>query len=175
MILSSQTIRRYCEEQNLISPFYERTRHEGMTFGLSSAGYDVRVEFGPESLYSYRVLNPSDFILTSTIERFKMPNDLTASVADKSSWARRGLAVQNTIIEPGWEGWLTLELTNHGKETLRIEKGMAIAQVVFQKLDFPTEQSYSGKYQDQRRGPVGAIHETSDLSNAPRQGKVRGS
>ena len=174
MILSSQTIRRYCEEQNLISPFYERTRHKGMTFGLSSAGYDVRIEFGQESLYSHRILNPGDFILASTIERFKMPNDLIASVADKSSWARRGLAVQNTIIEPGWEGWLTLELTNHGKETLRIEKGMAIAQVVFQKLDFPTEQSYLGKYQDQRRGPVGAIHETSDLSNAPRQGKVKG-
>jgi len=175
MILSSQTIRRYCEEQDLISPFYERTRHEGMTFGLSPAGYDVRVEFGPESLYSYRILNPGDFILASTVERFKMPNDLIASVADKSSWARRGLAVQNTIIEPGWEGWLTLELTNHGRETLRIEKGMAIAQIVFQRLDFPTDQPYEGKYQDQRRGPVGAIRDISDLSNAPGQGKVRGS
>jgi len=175
MILSSQTIRRYCEEQNLISPFYERTRHEGMTFGLSSAGYDVRVEFDLESPYSYRVLNPGDFILASTVERFKMPNDLIASVADKSSWARRGLAVQNTIIEPGWEGWLTLELTNHGKETLRIEKGMAIAQIVFQTLDFPTDQPYEGKYQDQQRGPVGAIRDISDLSNEPGQGKVKGS
>jgi len=175
MILSAQTIRRYCEEHDLISPFHERTKYEGMTFGLSSAGYDVRVEFALNSIFSYRVLNPGDFILASTIERFKMPNDLIASVADKSSWARRGLAVQNTIIEPGWAGWLTLELTNHGRETLRIEKGMAIAQIVFQRLDFPTDQPYEGKYQDQRRGPVAAIHYNSDLSNAPWRGKVGGS
>jgi len=56
-----------------------------------------------------------------------------------------------------------------------IEKGMAIAQIVFQRLDFPTDQPYEGKYQDQRRGPVGTIRDISDLSNAPGQGKVRGS
>jgi len=177
MILSAQTIRLRCRTiekmEPMISPFHERTRQDGMTFGLSPAGYDVRVEFDDkEREYSHRVLSPGKFMLASTIERFVMPIDVLASVADKFSWARRGLAVQNTIIEPGWSGWLTLELTNHGEQDIRIERGMPIAQIIFHELDRPTEQPYSGKYQDQKRGPVAAIHDKTELSIASAEGKV---
>jgi dCTP deaminase len=64
--------------------------------------------------------------------------------------------VQNTVIEPGWEGWLTLELTNHGTELLTLHEGTPIAQIVFQFLDLPTEQPYVGKYQSQEDRPVEA-------------------
>ena len=86
-----------------------------------------------------------------------MPTGVLGIVHDKSSWARQGLAVQNTVIEPGWRGWLTLELTNHGKDTLIIYEGTGICQVVFHYLDAPTDQPYDGKYNNQPRGPQPAI------------------
>lgn len=154
MILSAQSIRR---RRSLITPFVERTVSHGMTYGLSSAGYDIRVA---ESI----LLFPGEFFLGSSIERFSMHNDLLAQVADKSSWARKGLFVQNTIIEPGWCGYLTLEITNNSKNHLRLISGMPIAQIVFQLLDEPTEQPYRGKYNNQRAGAVRAIEEISHES-----------
>ena len=88
-----------------------------------------------------------------------MPNDVIAIVHDKSSLARRGVAVQNTVVEPGWRGYLTLELTYHQPwwklwRALHFKKGSAIAQIVFHFLDAPTQRPYAGKYQDQEFGPV---------------------
>lgn len=155
-ILSAQSIERLCVEYGMLSPFSDRFRYEGVTYGLSSAGYDVRVEFDSGGHRPEWFLRPGEFLLASTVERFNLPSQVVGFVHDKSSWARRGLAVQNTVIEPGWEGWLTLELTNHGPHPLLIKRGQGIAQVVFQWLDEPTVQPYEGKYQDQSRGPVEA-------------------
>ena len=84
-----------------------------------------------------------------------MPFDVLGVVHDKSSWVRKGICVQNTIIDPGWCGFLTLELTNHWSNTrpCTIRAGTPIAQVVFHRLDQATELPYSGKYQNQERGP----------------------
>lgn len=83
-----------------------------------------------------------------------MPNDVMGVVHDKSSWARRGLTVQNTVVEPGWYGYLTIELTNHSENEMRILSGTPITQIVFHLLDEITEQPYpaNGKYQNQSRG-----------------------
>jgi dCTP deaminase len=151
MILSAQSIRK----RRPVDPFHERTVSHGKTFGLSAAGYDVRIR---EAV----ILRPGDFALASTLERFTMPDDLLARVADKSSWARKGLTVQNTIIEPGWRGYLTLELANHGQNRLVIEAGSPIAQIIFEMLDEPTEQPYAGKYQNQMPEPVAAIEENAE-------------
>lgn len=151
MILSAQTIRK----RGIITPFHERSVFEGLSFGLSTCGYDIRIA---EDV----LLNSSiymKFRLTSSIEHFDMPNDVVGRVHDKSTWARQGLTVQNTIIEPGWRGYLTLELTTHGIEHFTIKKGTPIAQVVFELLDEPTDNPYAGKYQDQREGPVSAKFE----------------
>lgn len=148
MILSGQSIRR----RGIVTPFHERTVAHGMTFGLGPAGYDVRIS---EAIY----LVPGAWSLASTIERFDMPADLLGRVADKSTWARRGLAVQNTIIEPGWRGYLTLELSNHSRQPLEVAGGMPIAQIIFDMLDESSERPYAGKYQDQRAGAVPAIAE----------------
>src|SRR5438045_553731 len=92
-----------------------------------------------------------------------MPNDVMAIVHDKSTWARRGVAVQNTVIQPGSRGWLTLEITVHAWRFLRIRAGTPIAQLVFHRLEAPTERGYNGKYQNQRRGPQPAIFESNAL------------
>lgn len=151
MILSAQAIRA----RGIFTPFSERAKAHGMTYGLGPAGYDVRVR---EDIQ----LTPGGAALASTIEHFDMPNDLLGKVADKSTWARRFLAVQNTIIEPGWRGYLTLELSNHGATTLLIPAGAPIAQIILHLLDQPTESPYAGKYQDQCQGAVAAIHEAGD-------------
>lgn len=149
MILSAQTIRRI----KPIIPFNECTKDFGMSYGLSAAGYDIRIA---ESLS----LCSGEFCLASSMEEFNMPNDVLAYVKDKSTWARRGLCVQNTVIEPGWKGFLTLELTNHNKfGAIPIRKGMPIAQIVFHRLDEPTEQPYDGKYQNQPSGAQLPIYE----------------
>jgi dCTP deaminase len=122
-----------------------------VTYGLGPAGYDVTADVpGQITLW------PGNFRLIATVERFDMPDDLVGYVHDKSSWARRGLTVQNTVIEPGWRGYLTLELTHHGETPLVIDHGVGIAQIVFHELDRPTERPYEGKYQDQEQGPQGA-------------------
>ena len=151
MIASAQTIRR----RQPISPFMERTINNGMTFGLGPAGYDIRAA---EEMTIY----PGGFSLGSSIEHFDIPLNWLGVVHDKSSWARKGLAVQNTVLEPGWRGFLTLEYTNHSRERIFIHTGDSIAQVVFHILDKPTEQPYRGKYQDQPSGPQGAIYENPD-------------
>jgi dCTP deaminase len=159
MILTAQSIRRRCVHHDLVAPFSEkesfRSRHGIFTYGLSVAGYDVRAEFDDEGAKRVLELRPGGFALASTVERFNMPRDLVGVVCDKSSWARRGLAVQNTVIEPGWCGHLTLELTNHGAHWLQLERGVPIAQIIFHLTDEGVEHPYDGKYQDQGRGPQG--------------------
>jgi dCTP deaminase len=140
MIIPAQTLRKI----RPVEPFVERTQHNGMTFGLGPAGYDVRCA---ETVTVVR------FALASTIERFDMPDDVLAQVCDKSSWARRGISLMNTIIESGWRGYLTIELINHSHTPIEIKAGDPIAQIIFFRLEEPTTLSYSGKYQDQERGP----------------------
>ena len=126
------------------------------TFGVGPAGYDLRLDMvdGPNiSGITGYLLMPGEFVLASTVEEFAMPDDLLGVVHDKSSWARRGLAAQNTVIEPGWRGFLTLELTNHGREPLLLTHGVGICQVIFHVLDQPAAEPYNGKYQDQAAGP----------------------
>ncbi len=148
MILSSQAIR----ERGIFKPFSERAKFLGMTYGVGPAGYDVRIREALE-------LPPGGFSLASTVEEFDMPHDLLGIVHDKSTWARMGLALQNTVIEPGWRGVLTIELSNHGKSLLKFEPGQPIAQIILHVLDRPTEQPYAGKYQDQKPGAQAAILE----------------
>jgi dCTP deaminase len=124
----------------------------GLSYGLSACGYDVRIE-------QAAVLQPDAFLLASTVERFAMPDWIVGIVHDKSTIARMGIALQNTVIEPGWEGYLTLEITNHGEEPVELVARQPIAQVLFHPLDQPTDRPYRGKYQDQPARPVGAIKE----------------
>lgn len=129
----------------------EKRREHGVSYGLAEAGYDLRIKQSVE-------LSPrSRFTLASAIEEFDMPNDLIGVVHDKSTWARQGLSVFNTVIECGWKGWLTIELVYHGNDVLRIPAGSGIAQVLFHKVAEPA--AYAGKYQNQADKPVSARFE----------------
>jgi dCTP deaminase len=164
MILPAQTIRKL----QPISPFHERTVSSGMTFGLGPAGYDIRIAeditLWPVNLENllnnwlalklpWLFRHRPSFCLASTPEYFTVPDDLTFKVEDKSSYARRGLSVFNTTAEPGWEGYLTLELKNQGENIIHLAAGKPIAQAAFHRLEEPTEIPYRGKYQRQEAGP----------------------
>lgn len=139
-----------------------------VSYGLGEAGYDIRikqeVKFSPNNRDGHcivRVWQDDEnhsceigrFALASAIEEFQMPPHLMGIVHDKSTWARRGLSVFNTVIEPGWKGFLTLELVYHGHSELIIPAGSGIAQVVFHEL--ACNSRYNGKYQNQEDQPVG--------------------
>ncbi|QDH84029.1 dCTP deaminase [Achromobacter phage vB_AxyP_19-32_Axy11] len=141
----------------------------GTSYGLTEAGYDLRIQqdvlftkngFRERIVYVAepgtatldRIGKLGRFALASAMEEFDMPSHLVGVVHDKSTWARRGLSVFNTVIEPGWKGFLTLELVYHGEEDLIIPAGSGIAQVLFHQLK--QEASYNGKYQNQEAAPV---------------------
>lgn len=155
--------------QPIVNMFSEKYKDENnISYGLSEAGYDIRIKQtvhfkqGKVSIYNPEEHSPhfipyfetGNFIIASSIEKFNMPNNLVAVVHDKSTWARKGLSVFNTVIEPGWKGWLTLELVYHGYRELIIPAGSGIAQVLFSTITHPI--NYDGKYQNQEDKPVEA-------------------
>lgn len=144
-----------------------KLKHKGTSYGLSEAGYDIRIKqtitFDQRGYRNYvisttpgsdPVEHTGRFILASAIEQFQMPPNLVGKVCDKSTWARQGLSVFNTVIEPGWKGFLTLELVYHGEGELIIPAGSGIAQVIFQLCT--QDAHYDGKYQNQEDQPVEA-------------------
>lgn len=143
-----------------------KVRNFGVSSGLAEAGYDIRLK---QDITFFRMYNQThitvdgetseftNFTLASALEEFQMPANLVGIVHDKSTWARHGLSVFNTVIEPGWKGFLTLELVYHGRNGLHLPAGCGIAQVIFHKT---TETAaYSGKYQNQADMPVAPIHQ----------------
>lgn len=137
---------------------------QGVSYGLGEAGFDIRIkqdiEFTrgtkfPRIVFVDSVPNAGRFCLASAVEEFNMPDNLVGVVHDKSTWARQGLSVFNTVIEPGFKGYLTLELVYHGEGELIIPAGSGIAQVLFHEVLEPRQ--YTGKYQSQPNRPVSAI------------------
>ena len=143
----------------------QKQRSHGVSWGLSEAGYDIRIK--QEVVFKPMTMGPEiwidgqpeygRFCLASAIEEFDMPADLVGVVHDKSTWARQGLSVFNTVIEPGWKGFLTLELVFHGNKDVVIPAGAGIAQVIFTSLAH--DAYYEGKYNGQPDRPVSAIME----------------
>lgn len=151
-----------------MSPMVETKQvAHGVSYGMSFAGYDLRIRQDV-------TLTPENrFTLASTIERFQMPACLVGIVHDKSTWARQGLSVFNTVIEPGWHGdALTLELVYHGNDTLHIAAGAGIAQVLFHPIEEPAQ--YAGKYQWQASAPVPAILEGTAAAQEGVQDGING-
>lgn len=153
MILSAQSIRARIG----IEPFCTRQTEFGMSYGLSSAGYDIRIKLAGDS--KVLIVRPAQFFIATTIEYIAIPNDILGMLKDKSSWARQGLSIFNTVFEPGWRGYPTIELVNNSNGFITIYDGAPIGQMIFHQLDMETEIPYSGKYQNQPQLAVSAIHE----------------
>ena len=153
-----------------------KMKAHGVSYGLSEAGYDIRIKqavnfWGDKHLFSYqgpvvdhedlnisglRHMDRGRFCIASAIEEFQMPGNLVGIVHDKSTWARLGLSVFNTVIEPGWKGFLTLELVYHGSGELVIPAGAGIAQVIFSHISDIADYG-DGKYQNAADRPQEAI------------------
>ncbi|HLA93777.1 MAG TPA: dCTP deaminase [Actinomycetota bacterium] len=106
------------------------------------------------------ILHPGEFVLGSTLERVRIPDDLVARLEGKSSLGRLGLLIHSTAgyVDPGWDGYLTLELSNVANLPITIYPGMKIGQISFIRLTTPAEVPYGSratrsKYQGQR-GPT---------------------
>src|SRR5881275_2826989 len=102
------------------------------------------------------VLHPGEFVLGSTLERVGLPDDLVARLDGKSSLGRLGLLIHSTagFIDPGWDGHVTLELSNVANLPITIYHGMPIGQISFMRMDSPVERPYGSgetgsKYQGQ--------------------------
>jgi dCTP deaminase len=175
MLKSDRWIRKMCLEEKMIEPFVDRQEGEGkISFGLSSYGYDIRLadeykiftnvfgvivdpkNFDSKSFVDHRghdcVIPPNSFALARSIERFKIPRKVLAICLGKSTFARCGIIVNVTPLEPTWEGHLTIEISNTTPLPARVYSGEGIAQLLFLESDEVCETSYAdrkGKYQSQ--------------------------
>jgi dCTP deaminase len=111
------------------------------------------------------ILHPGEFVLGSTLERVQLPNDLVARLEGKSSLGRLGLLIHSTAgyVDPGWEGNLTLELSNVANLPITLYDGMKIGQISFQRLSSPAEVGYGdasigSKYRGQRDPTASLYH-----------------
>ena len=174
-ILSDIWIREQAKATGMIEPFVEAQRRDGcISYGLSSYGYDARVadefkiftnvdssivdpkEFDPKSFVDRKtdvcIIPPNSFALARTVEYFRIPRDVLVICLGKSTYARCGIIVNVTPLEPGWEGHVTLEFSNTTPLPAKIYAGEGCAQVLFFESDEVCETSYKdrgGKYQGQ--------------------------
>ena len=180
-IKSDRWIRRMAREHGMIEPFEAgqvRSGEDGakrISFGTSSYGYDVRCapdfkiftninsavvdpkNFCDSSFVNYHgevcIIPPNSFALARTIEYFRIPRNVLTICLGKSTYARCGIIVNVTPLEPEWEGHVTLEFSNTTPLPARIYANEGVAQFLFFESDEvcePTYQDRQGKYQGQR-------------------------
>ena len=112
----------------------------------------------------YIFISPHSFVLATTQEYIVLPDDLTAFVEGRSSIGRMGLFVQNAgWVDPGFSGQITLELFNASDNTIQLEVGRRIAQLVFVKMSNPCKVAYKGKYQYQTGATESRINEDEEV------------
>ena len=173
MILSDITIKTI---KDMISPFESDLVKNGkISYGLSSYGYDARLanEFKiftdvyttiidpknfdqkafVETTGDHCIIPPHGFILARTVEYFKIPRDILVICLGKSTYARCGLIVNVTPLEPGWEGYVTLEISNTTPLPAKVYANEGICQFLFLRGDQPCQTAYNdrnGKYMHQK-------------------------
>ena len=174
-VLSDKWINKMSKKNGMIKPFVDKqTRSGKVSYGLSSYGYDARVSnefkiftnvnsgvvdpkvFKKESFVTKKgkecIIPPNSFALARTIEYFKIPRNVLTICLGKSTYARCGIIVNVTPLEPEWEGHVTLEFSNTTTLPAKIYAGEGVAQMIFLESDEDCETSYKdrkGKYQGQ--------------------------
>lgn len=178
-IKSDSWIKKMAGEKNMISPFEpdqikSLAGNKVISYGTSSYGYDVRCSsnfkiftninsavvdpknFDKNSFIDYEgdtcIIPPNSFALASTIEYFKIPRSILTICLGKSTYARCGIIVNVTPLEPEWEGHVTLEFSNTTTLPAKIYANEGVAQMLFFESDTVCETSYkdrNGKYQKQ--------------------------
>lgn len=111
------------------------------------------------------IIPPHSFLLATTMEYIRLPNDLTAFVEGRSSIGRIGLFIQNAgWVDPGFEGQITLELYNANSLPIRLEAGRRICQLVFCRMDQAAARPYKGKYQGQRNATGSQVYKDTEVT-----------
>ena len=164
MILSDKTIMTMLDNKSLgifplehsqIQPASVDIRL-GNTYSIVEDSSDGVIRLGSEIQYKTietdrYLLLPGQFVLATTMEYFKLPDNLTAFVEGRSSIGRLGLFIQNAgWVDPGFEGEITLELFNANRCAVELRSGRRVGQLVFAQLDENALNPYKGKYQGQR-------------------------
>jgi len=174
-VLSDKWIKKMARTYNMISPFEDKqVRNTKISYGLSSFGYDARVSnefkiftninseiidpknFKQNNFISKKgeqcIIPPNSFVLSSTVEYFKIPNDVMVICLGKSTYARCGIIVNVTPLEPSWEGHVTLEFSNTTPLPAKIYANEGAAQFIFLKGNEKPDITYAdrkGKYMKQ--------------------------
>jgi len=174
-VQSDKWIKQMAKDHKMISPFEDQqVRGDKISFGVSSYGYDARVSnefkiftnvnseivdpknFKPTNFVTKKssecIIPPNSFVLASTVEYFKVPKDVLVICLGKSTYARCGIIVNVTPLEPGWEGHVTLEFSNTTPLPAKIYANEGAAQFVFLKGSEVPEVTYAdrnGKYMRQ--------------------------
>ena len=175
-IKSDRWIRKMALEHGMIEPFEDRQVRQGVvSYGVSSYGYDCRVgnefkvftnvyntvvdpkHFDPKSFVDIKadvcIVPPNSFALARTIEYFRIPRDVLTVCLGKSTYARCGIIVNVTPLEPGWEGHVTLEFSNTTPLPAKVYANEGACQFLFLQGNEPCEVTYAdraGKYMGQR-------------------------
>jgi dCTP deaminase len=171
-------IRMMALEQQMIDPFVDgQVRNGVISYGLSSYGYDIRVaddfkvftagmgdlavvdpkHLATRAMVDFQgdvcIIPPNSFALARSLEYMRIPRNVLGAVLGKSTYARCGIVTNFTPLEPGWHGFITIEISNTTPLPAKIYANEGIAQVLFFEGDEPCEVSYAdkqGKYQGQQ-------------------------
>lgn len=175
-IKSDKWIRKMALEYNMIEPFNDKQVRSGViSYGVSSYGYDIRVSdefkiftnihnsivdpkaFDSKSFVDFKgdvcIIPANSFVLARTLEHFIIPRKVLVVTVGKSTYARCGIIINVTPLEPEWEGHITLEISNTTPLPAKIYANEGIAQLLFYESDEECAISYKdkqGKYQNQR-------------------------
>ncbi len=167
---------REMAEKGMITPFNKKQVRKGViSYGVSSYGYDMRVadefkiftnvnnlvidpkKLDPKSFMNFKgdicIIPPNSFVLGRSVEYFKIPRDILAICLGKSTYARCGIIINVTPLEPEWEGYVTIEISNTAPLPAKIYANEGIAQILFLHVSEVCEISYAdkaGKYQAQK-------------------------
>ncbi|MFA5148936.1 MAG: dCTP deaminase [Candidatus Omnitrophota bacterium] len=176
MIKSDRWIKKMALEARMIEPFLDHQVSEGhISFGLSSFGYDIRVHneykvfvgtgnpvidpknIDPNSFADFVgeicVIPPNSFVLARSLEYFRMPEKVIAICFGKSTYCRCGIVANISPLEPTWEGFLTMAISNTTPHPAKIYSHEGIAQLLFYEGEEAPEVTYrdrKGKYQAQK-------------------------
>ncbi|HEC21348.1 MAG TPA: dCTP deaminase [Chloroflexi bacterium] len=168
-------IKKMALEHGMIEPFVDRQMRNGViSYGLSSYGYDIRVSdrfkiftnvhsrivdpknFDPQAYVDFQgdvcVIPPNSFVLAHSVEMMRMPPTVTGVVLCKSTYIRAGILIPTTVLEAGWEGIITLEISNVTPLPAKVYANEGIAQILFFEGDEVCDVTYAdrkGKYQGQ--------------------------
>lgn len=174
-IMPDSWITKMAKDHKMIEPFADKQHREGIiSYGVSSYGYDARVadefkiftdidnaivdpkNFTPNSFVTRKtdvcIIPPNSFALAHTIEYFRVPRDILVVCLGKSTYARCGIIVNVTPLEPEWEGQVTIEISNTTPLPAKIYANEGICQFLFFQGSSPCDISYAdkkGKYMGQ--------------------------